>query len=310
MDRMKDRIDNYAWRHNGRTLRIGIGGGWFGRDTEVTMATLNRDRDFLLNCYDAGFRYFDTSNSYGESELVYGAFIKEIDRKDIFIATKSWYLSFPEGVNFERFKANFYSSFKRLGVDKIDLFQIHDTNDYSVCCEKVIPFLEDRKREGMIDYIGFGMRNLVSLEQAIVSGRVDSVLQFFDYSLPKGSASKTIGLARKHGVCYINASILLYGRLIDTSPPDGLYGVRRRLREQILELRALCAELGVDPVTASYQLSLFNPDIDMLLVGINNDDELTRFLEIMETHIYPEQWAAIERMRTGFENFDIQDEMT
>jgi len=323
METMKEKINNYLWNYNGRKIRYGYGGARLGRqgrtdrygkyvgDPVITTETIRRDADFLRKCYDAGCRYFETGRYYGESELVYGEFIKEIDRKSIFLATKSLFWFREKGMQaaFEEFRQNFYDSFERLGVDHIDLFQIHDTNDYTACCCDVLPFLEDRQKEGMIDYIGFAMRDMVPHNQAIVSGRVQSCLTFQEYNLIKSSTKETMELAKKHGVCFINCAVLLDGRLLEPEEiPDHVVGNRRTRLEQVRLMRSLCWEMGVDVITASYLYSLFNPDVDLTLCGINNDYEFDFFLRTLDTFVYPEQWAAIEALRNTFSNLYIQDE--
>jgi len=305
---MKNKIKDFYWDHNNRKIAIGVGCASLGR-TQRHDETIDHDRALLLKCYESGFRYFDTSRSYGNSELSVGAFIREIDRKTIFLATKSM-LSQIGG--FENFKRNFYESFQRLHTDHIDLFQIHDSDCYEICIDEVIPFLLERKKEGIISYIGMATRSLVAHGQAITDGHVDSVLSYLDYNLIKTSALPVIDLAKRYNVTFINASVLLFGLLKDNKIESdeanscGQFSKRVKLAKEML---GLCEKMGISAIDASLQYSLLNPDVDITLNGIKSFNNLESTVNAMERPLHPEQWAAITALQRKCPNIGIMDEM-
>ena len=192
------------------------------------------------------------------------------------------------------------------------MFQVHDTNNFLVCQEKVIPFLLERKKEGLIDYIGMGTRSQVAHCQAILSGVVDSSLSYLDYNLLKLSAKKTIELARLNQTAFINASVFLYGIFKEQDPlraGQPFYDAALPLRQFARKMMALCQRIGVDPIVASLQFALLNPDIDLTLVGIKRMDNLASTLQALDACIHPEQWAAIFRLQRECANIEIEDEL-
>lgn len=73
-----------------------------------------------------GYRHLDTAASYGNEEAV-GAAIKAsgIAREELFVTTKLWIQHAPTGNVEEDTKAAFENSLRRLGLDYVDLYLIH-----------------------------------------------------------------------------------------------------------------------------------------------------------------------------------------
>ena len=76
----------------------------------------------VLDAIDTGYRLIDTAASYGNEEAV-GQAIKKSDvpREQLFITTKLWIQS----MGYEGTKKAFDTSLKKLGLDYIDLYLIH-----------------------------------------------------------------------------------------------------------------------------------------------------------------------------------------
>ncbi len=117
---------------------------------------------------DAGINFFDTANVYsrGESEEILGKSFRDlgIGREDVVIATK---VRGPmsdaaaqntgdfnnKGLSRKHIMASCDASLKRLGVDYIDLYQIHGW-DASTPIEETLRALNDLVRDGKVRYIG------------------------------------------------------------------------------------------------------------------------------------------------------------
>jgi len=303
---LKERVKDFYWEFAGRKIALGVGCANFGRND--VKGNVQTDLPLLMKCYEAGFRFFDTSRAYGESEVSLGAMVAEIDRKSVFLATKS---SVRQSGGVKYFIRNFYESFDRLKTDYIDLFQIHDSDSYDVCMEEVIPFLTERKKEGMIGYIGFATRSLTAHNHAIVNGHVDSVLSYLDYNLVRTSALTTVELAKKHNVCFINASTLLFGLLKKEENTDWVkksrgLGLRRAVfAQQMIEL---CESMNVNVIDAAIQYSLLNPDVDMTLNGIKSLSNLESTIDAVKRPLHPEQWAAIFALQNSCPDVSLADE--
>jgi aryl-alcohol dehydrogenase-like predicted oxidoreductase len=309
---MTERIKDFTWKFEGRDIPLGVGCAYFGGDDDDYRATLDDDLKLMERLYSLGFRYFDTSRTYHNSEQSVGEFISRIDRKSIFLATKSMF-PFRNNKNaFEYFRNNFYASFERLKTDHIDLYQIHDTEHFGCCEREVLPFLIEQRDKGLIDYIGLGMRSLNAHELGILNGNIDSVLSYINYSLLKRSASHVIETAKKHGVAFLNASVFHFGAIKHPdplNPEKSTPGFRARNLRAVAKMQALCREMGVDIVHASLQYSLFNPGIAMTLNGVRRESNIDSTIAAMRAVIYPEQWARICALQEEDPYLYVQDDL-
>ena len=309
---MLERIKDYYWKFEGREIPLGVGCANFG-DAADYRATLTGDLKLMDRLYQLGMRYFDTSRTYNNSEQAVGEFISRIDRSTVFLATKS---RFPFRSNknaFTVFRDNFFASFERLKTDHIDLYQIHDTEHFDCCEREVAPFLLEQREKGLIDYIGIGTRSLNAHELAILSGNVDSVLSYINYSLLKRSATHVIEIAKQRRVAFINASVFHFGTIKHPdplNPKKPVYGYQARNLRSVAKMQELCREMGVDIARASLQYSLFNPDIAMTLNGIHRDSNIDSTVAAMREVIYPEQWARIYALQEEDPYLYVQDDLT
>ena len=111
---------------------------------------------------DLGINYFDTANVYqlGSSEEITGKLIKEfgLDRDEIVVATKVHFAmraGKPNGAGSSRknIMAEIDHSLKRLGLDYVDLYQIHRL-DHETPMEEIMEALHDVVKSGKARYIG------------------------------------------------------------------------------------------------------------------------------------------------------------
>lgn len=138
-----------------RVSRLGLGSMTWGRDTDEHEAA-----DQLKTFLDAGGNLIDTAAMYGDgdSERVIGGFIGTLaKREDLIIATKAG-ISFASGersVNNSRSNllADLDKSISRLGVEYIDLWQIH-TWDPMVPLEESLSAIDQAVNSGRVRYVG------------------------------------------------------------------------------------------------------------------------------------------------------------
>lgn len=102
-------------------------------------------RDVLQSFFDNGGELIDSSPMYGSSEEVTGDLLKDVTGKDkLFAATKVWIYGRDAGV--EQMQA----SMDKMGVETMDLMQIHNLRDWKTHLRT----LRDWKEKGKIRYIG------------------------------------------------------------------------------------------------------------------------------------------------------------
>lgn len=105
-------MDTVTFSNMVRMPMLGIGVWQCGKNTERAVSW----------ALEAGYRLIDTAADYGNEEDVGRAIKKSgVPREQIFITTKLW----NEDIRRGRAKEAFFSSFKRLGTDYVDMYLIH-----------------------------------------------------------------------------------------------------------------------------------------------------------------------------------------
>jgi aryl-alcohol dehydrogenase-like predicted oxidoreductase len=122
-------------------------------------------RPIIRHAVEQGINFFDTANSYsaGTSEIILGKLLKEFTRRDeTVVATKVFYpanmwngSSKPneQGLSRKAILAGIDASLTRLGLDYVDLYQIHRW-DYTTPIEETMEALHDVVKAGKARYIG------------------------------------------------------------------------------------------------------------------------------------------------------------
>jgi aryl-alcohol dehydrogenase-like predicted oxidoreductase len=146
-----------------------LGAGW-GNVTEAdALATLRA-------AYDAGTTFFDTADVYGmgRSETLIGRFLKET-RAPVTVATKFGRFSppgWPANFTREAVRQHTEASLRRLGVETIDLTQLHCLPRAVMEQGEIFEWLRELRREGKIRDFGASVE---SMEEALICLRHEGV---------------------------------------------------------------------------------------------------------------------------------------
>ncbi|HET9861212.1 MAG TPA: aldo/keto reductase [Nocardioidaceae bacterium] len=138
-----------------KVSRLGLGTLTWGRDTDEHEA-----RDQLVAFAEAGGTLIDTAAGYGDgaSEELIGSLIGDVvAREDVVIATKAG-ISRARGARETNTSRGFListldASLKRLGVDHVDLWQVHTWVD-DVPLEETLTALDYAVTTGRASYVG------------------------------------------------------------------------------------------------------------------------------------------------------------
>src|SRR4051812_30015015 len=122
--------------------------------------TEEASRPLLRRALDLGINFFDTANAYsdGTSEEIVGRALRDFGRRDeIVLATKLYYSWGKKpnmgGLSRKAIFAAIDDSLSRLGMDYVDLYQIHRW-DYETPIEETLEALNDLVKGGKVRYIG------------------------------------------------------------------------------------------------------------------------------------------------------------
>lgn len=149
-------MDRLKLGRSGSTVSvIGQGCSTFGFHEKEEIEAICLGLDLGMNLIDTAEVY-----SYGLSEKVIGKAIKE-RRNEAFISTKVA----STNLSFDRLLKSLKRSLDRLGIDTIDLYQIHFPNP-SISIKETMRAMEKLAKEGYIRHIGVSNFSIVELKEA------------------------------------------------------------------------------------------------------------------------------------------------
>ena len=144
-----------------RVSRVCLGMMSFGAHPERAWALSEADAEPIIRrAVEGGITFFDTADVYndGQSEVVTGKVLtKLLSREELVIATKVYGQTMPgengHGLSRKHVMASIDASLERLGLDYVDLYQIHRW-DYATPIEETMAALHDVVKSGKARYIG------------------------------------------------------------------------------------------------------------------------------------------------------------
>jgi aryl-alcohol dehydrogenase-like predicted oxidoreductase len=197
-------------------------------------------RPFVKRALELGINFFDTADMYsdGVSEEVLGRAIKDFARReDVVIATKVFYPMGPgvsdRGLSRKHILDAIDASLTRLGMDSVDLYQIH-RYDPETPIEETLEALNDVVRAGKARYIGASSMFAWQFAQALAISDRRGFARFVSmqnhYNLAyREEEREMLPLCRAEGIGVLPWSPLARGLLAGTRRP-GLHGNSPRAR--------------------------------------------------------------------------------
>jgi 1-deoxyxylulose-5-phosphate synthase len=145
-----------------RVSRVCLGMMSFGRHESRRWALDEADAEPIVKrAVDGGVIFFDTADVYngGQSEIVTGRLLRKLfgSREEYVVATKVHGRTMPgengRGLSRKHVLASIDASLERLGLDYVDLYQIHRW-DHQTPIEETMDALHDVVKAGKARYLG------------------------------------------------------------------------------------------------------------------------------------------------------------
>ena len=243
------------------------------------------DRDeaiaVLRRAVEAGVNFIDTADSYGPNvaeELIHEALHPYTD--DLVIATKAgltrggpgdWQ---PVGRP-EYLRQQCELSLRRLGLDTIDLFQLHRI-DEKVPLEDQVGELAKLQEEGKIRHIGLSEVDVDQLEDAQEHATIASVQNLFN--LTSRDAEPLLDHCTEKGIGFIPWFPLATGKLLEEGGP----------------LAEIAADTGAEPSQLALAWLLRRSPVMLPIPGTSSVDHLDQNLGAADLELTDEQFEALE----------------
>lgn len=260
--------------------------------------------DAVHAAIDGGMNFIDVSPYYGhyKAETVLGKALREIPRDKYLLSTKVGRYG-KDGVNTwdysaRRAKESVYESMERLGIDHIDLINVHDIEfaDLGQVASETLPALVELRGEGVVSHVGITDLQPENLQWVIEHsepGTVESVLCFCHYSLNDDLLTRYFDFFEQKGIGIINASPLSMGLLSTRGVPDW-HPAAKSLVDACARAAAYCNEQGYPIEKLAIQYAISNPRIATTLFSSANPDNVRKNLEYAEA---PIDWDLVEKVR-------------
>ena len=273
-------------------------------------------RPFIREAVEAGINFFDTANMYslGASEEVIGRLLPEFTKRDeIVVATKAFlpWRQAPNAGGLSR-KALIQAvddSLTRLGMDYVDLFQIHRWDD-TTPIEETMEALHDIVKAGKARYIGASSMFAWQFAKAQEVARANGWTRFIAMQnhvnlLYREEEREMLPLCADQGVGVIPWSPLARGRLARAwdettvrSETDGfgklLYRQQEDADRAIVEaVGAIAADRGVSRATVALAWH-FAKGVTAPIIGATKPGHIDAALEAVTLGLTDEEVARLE----------------
>jgi aryl-alcohol dehydrogenase-like predicted oxidoreductase len=257
-------------------------GGAFGPvdDTISTKA--------LHAAIDAGMNFIDTSDAYGagHSEEVIGKFLRDRpDRDQLILCTKGGNNMVTGELTFtpDYIQGCVEGSLRRLGVDTIDVYLLHNPSLDNLLAEDSFDRLDTLKTQGKLKHWGVSVNTLAECEYTVACGR-PAVMQM-EYNLLEQAPEAVFAKAYEAGVGVISRVPLKRGLLsgrfdeqttfVETDrrgrilSPDKL----PTLLTQVRQIEATVAHLHRPLAEVAVRFCVSNPHIAVTIAGVRTPEQ-------------------------------------
>jgi aryl-alcohol dehydrogenase-like predicted oxidoreductase len=302
--------------------RLCLGCMSFGRTLADWTISEEASQAIVSKAVEAGINFFDTADAYGrgESEEILGAALKRLGvrREEAVIATKV-YGPMGAGPNMsglsrKHIRQAIDDSLRRLGVDYIDLYQIHRF-DYATPIEETIAALDEAVRAGKVLYLGassmFAYQFAKYLLRAEQAGRARFAMMQNHYNLLyREEEREMVPLCLEEGVGLLPWAPLAAGRLAGSreagtqrSASTAVGGGRNRYNRPedqavVDALRALADERGETPAQVAIAWLLAKPAVTAPIIGVTKLHQLDDPVRAVETPLSAEEVARLDATYT------------
>jgi aryl-alcohol dehydrogenase (NADP+) len=276
-------------------------------------------RPIIRRAVELGINFFDTADMYslGVSEEVTGRALRDFARRDeVVIATKVFNAMSDDpndrGLSRKHIMAAIDNSLRRLGIDYVDLYQIHRW-DYATPIEETMEALHDVVKAGKARYIGASSMYAWQFAQAIYLADRRGWTRFVSMQnhlnlVYREEEREMIPLCQAEGIGVIPWSPLARGFLTGSRTRAG-WGVTTRAKSDTMaqdmyyadsdfsivdRVAALAERRSAKPAQIALAWLLHRPGITAPIIGASKLNHLEDAVAALEIDLSPEEMAQLE----------------
>ena len=303
-----------------KVSRICLGCMSYGQPKEGWQWTLDEEqsRPYIQRALEQGINFFDTADVYsnGMSETILGRALHDFAKRDeVVIATKVRFEmgSGPNdrGLSRKHILSSIDASLKRLGVDYVDLYQIHRW-DYDTPIEETLETLNDVVRAGKARYIGASAMYAWQFAKALYTADLHGWTRFISmqphYNLIyREEEREMLPLCQDQKIAVIPFSPLARGML--TRKPskeqnetlraqtDPLVKTRYTQEDNVIivqRVNELAEGRGLPMAQVALAWMLAKPDITAPIIGATQPHHLEDAIAALSVRLTPDEIQRLE----------------
>ena len=288
-----------------------LGGEWGQFDADEAVAAIRHARSLGVNLFDTAQGY-----GFGASERVLGQALRDdLDnrRDEVVIATKGGLRMTDDGLvrdsSPEWLRTGVDDSLRALGVDHVDLYQVHWP-------DPVVPFaetagaLEELVQEGKIGHVGVSNFDAAQMAEFARTRPVET-LQPPYHLFRRDIETDVLPYAREHDIGVLAYGPLAHGLLTGALDEDTTFapddwrsgapffkGEEYRHNVQVVrELERFASEeLGVSVSRLAIAWALANPAVQVAIVGARSPRHIEDSVAAAELRLSQDELEQIDRI--------------
>jgi aryl-alcohol dehydrogenase-like predicted oxidoreductase len=290
-----------------------IGGEWGSFDRHQAVAAIRHARDLGINLFDTAQAY-----GFGASEHLLGEALRdELDnrRDDVVIATKGGLRDDderPRDSSREWLRTGVEQSLRELGVEHIDLYQVHWPDPDTPFAETAAA-LQELVDEGKIRHVGVSNYDTEQIAEFARTRPVETVQPLYNL-FQRAIEADLLPYAREHDIGVLAYSPLAHGLLTGamhegttfesgdwrgTSPQLQGETFRRNL-EIVRELARFAAdELGCTVSQLAIAWTLANPAVHVAIVGARKAAHIEDSVGAVDVQLTGDHMARIDEISSA-----------
>ena len=276
-------------------------------------------RPFIKRALEHGINFFDTADMYsrGVSEEVLGRALKDFARRDqVVIATKVFY-PMGDGPNDGGLSRSHVldaidASLRRLGVDHVDLYQIHRW-DPDTPIEETLEALDDCVRAGKVRYLGASSMAAWQFAKALYLADACGWSRFVTmqnhYNLVyREEEREMLPLCEDEGIGVIPWSPLARGFLAGNRRRDGWGDTPRAKSDEFAQqlyftdsdftivgrVVEIATQRGVTPAQVALAWLLRQPGVTAPIIGASTMEQLDQAVAALDLDLTDEECHRLE----------------
>jgi len=286
------------------------------RGRQTWSLTEDDSRPLIKQAVELGINFFDTANVYsaGSSEEITGRALKEYTRRDeVVIATKVHGAMNPGrpnggGLSRKHIMSEIDNSLTRLGVDYVDLYQIHRW-DPDTPIEETLEALHDVVKAGKARYIGASSMYAWQFSKALYTADLNGWTRFVSMQdhynlLHREEEREMLPLCEDQEIAVLPWSPLARGRLTrewdETTPRSESDAFGRSLytaasdRAIVDRVGEVAARRGVPRAQVAMAWLVQQPTVTAPIVGARRPEHLEDAVAALDLELSYEETSFLE----------------